>query len=113
MKNGKQELLDIGIDNILCAEIKVFNEYAYEITDGEVECCDTYEIKIGQTNIDSILNRIDVDYEPMGCAGEEFINGTIWMKDGTWYTREFRNDYFGRYEYWILNKLPEIPNNLK
>jgi hypothetical protein len=113
MQNGKQELLDIGIENILCAEIKVFNEYACEITDNEVACYDTYEIKIGQTNIDSLINRINQDYEPMSGCHEEFIFGTIWMKDGTWYSRDSRKDYYATYESWKLYKLPEIPNNLK
>lgn len=66
-------------------------------------------LKVGYTTeeYNAFLNELDFDYDA-GYGGQE-LYGTIWLTDGTWFTR---GEYDGS-EWWDFNSLPEIPEDLK
>lgn len=54
----------------------------------------------------SFYKSLDFDYDnSYGC---QYLEGTIWLRDGTWISR---GEYDGS-EWWEHNVLPEIPNDL-
>ena len=57
--------------------------------------------------MNSFLESLDYTYDA-GYGGQELF-GTIWLKDGSWYSR---GEYDGA-EWWEHNKLPQIPKECK
>lgn len=57
-------------------------------------------------DIENFLNLLDFEYDD-GYGTQELF-GVIWFIDDTWGSR---HEYDGK-EWWIHNKMPEIPNDL-
>ena len=95
--NARKELMELvlrkGIAPIECAYIERMN-------DGRM-----IELKVGYSSSDfeDFLAKLNFNYEEAYGAREIF--GIIWLKDGTWCTRDE--------EWWVHNKRPDIPSNLK
>lgn len=85
------ELTVEKMDNVLCADVDQFC-----VREG-----------FGEKEYQAFLKSLDFEYDN-GFGGQE-LYGTIWMKDGTWYTR---GEYDGS-EWWQLHRRPEIPTHLK
>lgn len=64
------------------------------------------KINYSQKELEDFLNQIDVMYYS-GYGGQE-LYGTVWMTDGTWFTRW---EYDGS-EGWEHHVVPKIPENL-
>lgn len=60
-----------------------------------------------ESDYKEFLNQLNFQYDS-GFGGQELF-GTIWLEDGTWYTR---GEYDGS-EWWEHHKLPEIPIELE
>lgn len=65
-------------------------------------------LKVGYTDSDwdLFLSQLEFEYDA-GFGGQELF-GTIWLEDGTWFSR---GEYDGS-EWWEYNKLPDIPSVL-
>ena len=104
IKNAKEELLGIIDPNeIKCAEV----EYAtcdMDVTEGSHA-----KLRENWTNEDMQLFLFDLDFEYDSGYGSQQVFGTIWMKDGTWFTR---SEYDGS-EWWFHNVLPDVPEHLQ
>ena len=102
LKNAKNELLSIlNPKNIKCAEVDA--EVAHS-TDGAYA-----KLRENWTQEDLDLFLYDLDFEYDAGYGSQKVYGTIWMKDGTWYTRR---EYDGA-EWWERHSLPEVPKHLQ
>ena len=68
----------------------------------------TYRLKLGYSKkqLFTFLNSLDFTYDN-GYGGQELF-GTLWLKDGTWFSR---SEYDGS-EWWKHNVLPEIPDDI-
>ena len=69
----------------------------------------TYILKINHTEEDfqNFLESLDFEYDED--YGLQELSGTIWLKDGTWCTRD---EYDGS-EWWDYKSLPEIPESCR
>lgn len=96
--NAKQEFLDAvkGTARIKCASI------FYEKW-GDKGSQKTLKINYSEEDYNEFLNSLDFNYDS-GYGGQE-LYGTIWLEDGTWFSRE---EYDGS-EWWEYNYLPAIP----
>lgn len=104
MENAKQELL-----RILKNKVEIKCAYIYQENGWEEEITKKYLLKLNYTfkEYEDFFLSLDFNYDN-GYGGQELF-GTVWLKDGTWLSR-------GEYdssEWWIHNKLPEIPQNLQ
>jgi len=93
--NAKHELINlINSSEMKCATITIHNKL--------------YDLKLGYTDQELLvfIDNLNFDYD--SGFGLQELFGTIWMQDGSWYTRA---EYNGS-EWWKHNKLPDIPNNL-
>ena len=105
-QNAKDNLRLIDLGNILCAEIDIdiLNE---NITK-------KLELKIGFTEEDLgiLLKELDFNYI---FASYPQVEGTIWMKDGSWYESTCEENVFayGFSEDWTHIVCPQIPSKLK
>jgi len=66
------------------------------------------ELKVGFTKgeYEFFIKKLDVEYDD-GYGSQE-LNGTIWLKDGTWMDR---GEYDGS-EWWNYQVCPEVPKEL-
>ena len=98
MVNAKNEFLATVMGKaIKCVDISRYSEVRESI------------LKVGHTKEDyqSFLDTLDYEYD-RGFGLQE-VFGTIWLEDGTWFTRW---EYDGS-EGWEYHSMPEIPNGLK
>jgi len=105
-KNVREELLrHVQPENIKCAYI----HYMYGFDWDEDTEPSQYVLKVEHNNeeLELFLNSLEFNYNP-GFGSQE-LDGVIWLKDGTWLDRR---EYDGS-EWWQLNKMPEIPNELR
>jgi hypothetical protein len=108
--NAKQEFLhNIDIENIKCVEITYNPSGLWEMYDEESPLSKSIFLKQNYSNQDlmNFLENLDFNYDS-GFGGQE-LYGTIWLKDGTWYTR---GEYDGS-EWWQYHCCPTIPQQLK
>lgn len=98
MANAKQELLDAVKDTakIKCASIR------YGIWGDEVSQ-KTLKLNHSEEDYNEFLNSLDFTYDD-GYGGQK-LYGTVWLEDGTWFSR---GEYDGS-EWWEYNVLPDIP----
>jgi hypothetical protein len=97
--NAKDEFLMHVVDQKLvqCAVIVI----------NGIDGVDTILLKNwNEKEMESFLNKIDVEYD--NGYGAQYLNGTIWMNDGTWIRRA---EYDGS-EWWEHMKCPPIPKYL-
>lgn len=87
---------------VKCVEIVVGDIYNPEESQMHIN------LKVGHNLEDtrSFLKKLDFEYD--NGYGGQFLFGTIWLKDGTWFTR---GEYDGS-EWWEYHSCPEIPNEL-
>jgi len=94
--NAKVELIEVleGKAQVKCAEITK--------NDGR------FTLKVNHTKekYKEFLNELNFNYD--SGYGVQKIFGTVWLTDGTWCTR---GEYDGS-EWWIHNRLPEVPSEL-
>ena len=66
-------------------------------------------LKVGHTKEEfkDFLDKLNLFNYDSG-YGSQKLDGTIWLNDGTWYTRE---EYDGA-EWWEYHIIPEIPSEL-
>ena len=104
MRNAREELKGqlTGRAKIKCALIKKFDSYDLE------EPFQKFELKVNHTEeeLESFLESLDFEYD--AGFGLQELFGTVWLEDGTWFTR---GEYDGS-EWWEYRKLPEIPAEL-
>ena len=103
MINAKDELLEtlnnIVNVNVLCAALDI----SWGLLDRQVT------LPVGHTDSDFEKFMTDLDFSYDNGYGKQYIDGTIWLSDGTWLSR---NEYDGS-EYWEHNYCPTIPDILK
>ncbi len=101
MKNAKNELLSIlyGESNAKCAEVWTKDEMYSNL-------------RLGYTKkeFDSFVEELNFEYFNGG--GTQFLHGTIWLEDGSWYDRVWSFDKFVCVEYWSYKEYPKIPEKL-
>ena len=98
-----EEILEILEDNnivIKCANIIDFSHWNSNNIIASLKC------NYSKEDYFNFLQRLDIEYN--NSSREHIINGTIWLKDGTWIFREEDNGI----EYWHHKKSPEIPKDL-
>lgn len=66
------------------------------------------KLKVGYSEEDYDKFFSDLDFEYDNGFGYQVLYGTIWFEDGTWAER---HDYDGS-EWWVIRKLPAVPNIL-
>lgn len=100
--NAKKELLDLLAkqSKVRCALI------THELSYDDYK---TITLKEGYSTQDfsEFISEMDFNYD--NGFGLQELDGTIWLMDGTWCTRE---EYDGS-EWWRYNKSPTIPEILK
>jgi len=102
MTKANEELINtVDVNNIKCAIINHMPDINEEV--------DQYILKVNHTDEDMIkfLNTISFSYNKG--YGTQEVDGIVWLKDGTWLSRW---EYDGS-EGWDLNRLPEIPKELR
>lgn len=109
--NAKQELINlVNFSKIKCVEITYNASGLWEIY-GYDDAPPSKSIILKQNYSDqdliSFLEQLDFNYDA-GYGGQE-LYGTIWLNDGTWYTR---GEYDGS-EWWEYHCCPSIPEELK
>jgi hypothetical protein len=94
--NAKIEFLQAVLDKakVKCAEI-TFNKEPFLL-----------KISHTQEEYDEFLESLDFMYD--SGFGGQYVFGTIWLEDGTWFTRA---EYDGS-EWWWYHSLPDIPKKL-
>ena len=94
--NAKIEFLQEVLNKakVKCAEI-TFNEEAFLL-----------KVNYTQEEYDDFLDSLDFMYD--SGFGSQYLFGTIWLEDGTWFTRA---EYDGS-ECWYYHSLPDIPKKL-
>jgi len=113
--NAKYELLSkTKKKDILCAKIS-FNPPIFDKEDEKkytergfsVVFKDIF-LKRPHTDeeLDQFIEKLDFNYDE-GYGSQE-LEGTVWLKNGTWLTR---GEYDGS-EWWDLHSLPDIPEEL-
>lgn len=108
--NAKQELIDlVNFSKMKCAEITYNPCSLWEMDDEEAPLSKSIFLKQNYSNQDlmNFLENLDFNYDA-GYGGQE-LYGTIWLDDGTWYTR---GEYDGS-EWWQYHCCPTIPQQLK
>ena len=108
--NAKQELLhEVYVVKMKCAEITYNPSGLWGIYDEEPPLSKSIFLKQNYSNQDfmNFLENLNFDYDA-GFGGQE-LYGTIWLDDGTWYTR---GEYDGS-EWWQYHCCPTIPQQLK
>jgi hypothetical protein len=94
--NAKIEFLQAVLDKakVKCAEVDFVES--------------TFLLKVGHTQeeYDEFLESLDFMYD--SGFGGQYLFGTIWLEDGTWFTRA---EYDGS-EWWDYHRLPQIPDEL-
>jgi hypothetical protein len=86
------------------ADLKCVSLY-YENISGTTK---TLKLAVGFTSggLSVFLENLDFEYND-GYGGQELF-GTIWLKDGTWFTR---GEHAGS-EWWVHHECPDIPSEL-
>jgi hypothetical protein len=108
--NAKQELLHaVAVVSIKCAEIKYNPCSLWETYDDDAPPPKSIILKENYNNQDfmDFLESLNFNYDS-GYGGQE-LYGTVWLNDGTWYTR---GEYDGS-EWWEYHRCPSIPEELK
>jgi hypothetical protein len=100
-RNAKKELLSIlGDSRPKCAVIQ------YMINFDEIDKLIILKCGYTEDEWNIFLDRLDFEYSTWNEV--EYLNGTIWMLDGTWYERMG----FTAPAYWEHLRLPIIPKLL-
>jgi hypothetical protein len=103
MTNAKTELNNLLSrikSPIKCASIV----YSDSFKSDSAYC--TLKIDYTTEELEIFMKSMDFEYYS-GYGGQELF-GTVWLNDGTWLSR---GEYDGS-EWWIHNKLPDIPQEL-
>lgn len=109
--NAKKELLRaVDVVKMKCAEITynpsgLWEIYGYD--DAPPPKSITLKENYNNQDFMDFLESLNFDYDS-GYGGQE-LYGTIWLDDGTWYTR---GEYDGS-EWWEYHCCPSIPEELK
>ncbi len=112
MINAKKEFLDITKDiEVLCAVVHVCGNEGksyWAPLDSEPikDKSLTLPVDYTQEEYQNFLNELNFKYD--NSWGHQYINGTIWLKDGRWIERL---EYDGSEAYRLVEP-PEIPNEL-
>lgn len=98
--NAKNELLKIlyGKANTLCAEIHTADK--------------AFLLKPSYTQKKWDQFAQSIDFEYCNQTGSQKLFGTVWLKDGSWFTRVWDCNEFKCTEYWEYHKYPKIPKEL-
>jgi hypothetical protein len=107
--NAKTEFLEtVSTKKVLCAEITYYPNSLWGEEEQPMEhFIATLPVNHTEDEYEEFIDSLDFDYDS-GYGGQELF-GTIWMQDGTWFTR---GEYDGS-EWWQHHSCPEIPENLK
>jgi hypothetical protein len=109
MRNARKELEGqlTRRAKIKCALIEKSDGYDPGCYNFE-ESFQKFKLKVNHTEeeLESFLKSLDFEYDS-GYGSQELF-GTVWLEDGTWFTR---GEYDGS-EWWEYHKLPEIPAEL-
>lgn len=103
----KSEILELTEkDNIKCAFIKSYcdKKLQHDQGWGELEIPEIIFLPIDhdEKRLQIFLDDVDFEYEKL--FYRQYIEGTIWLKDGTWLERRVCDDY----EWWEHITFPEI-----
>ena len=104
MINAKEELLgEVFTDQILAARI---THEAIGCMPGKEQ---VIELPVGYSEhqLKKFLKALDFEYN--NGYGTQYLEGVVWLKDGTWLDR---HEYDGS-EWWVHRACPEIPDHLK
>ncbi len=95
MINAKVELLTAMRTNapILCAHITYGVNF------------NTLTLPVGHTPEEYAQFLAHLDFTYPNDYGSMYMDGTVWLTDGTWFTRECEQGH----EWWRHHKKPEIP----
>lgn len=95
----------VGNKIVKCAHI----ELKYDIDDNDDDVFRTIALKqnYNSEELELFLNQLDFKYD--SGMGSQYLFGTIWLTDGSWFSRR---EYDGA-EYWHHNVLPTIPDECK
>ena len=114
-ENAKAELLETltNLANVRCAVIaKICDVIPYSSlkeTDYRKRFSQTIELKenYSEEDLSKFLNDLDFEYD--SGYGEQKLYGTVWLTDGSWFSRE---EYDGS-EWWQYQSLPPVPAYLQ
>ena len=103
MINAREQLLDIIRTpvNLKCASL-MFGEDPRWYPDGEQRKI-VLPLNYTHEEVLSFMEQMDFDY---GHNGGD-LYGTVWLKDGSWLTRDDDSEGFGTH--WYYHKAPSIP----
>lgn len=96
--NARKEIEGKFNSGVKCAKISIRNE--------ELNIAANLPIGFNEKAKEDFLSKLDVEYDA-GYGGQELF-GTIWLNDGTWFSRW---EYDGS-EGWQKHVCPEIPEEL-
>ena len=98
MTNAKEEFLEMikGKSKIKCASIQYKKSY-------DELCQKTLKINYTEEDYQLFLKPFYFNYD--AGYGIQELDGTIWLEDGTWFTRD---EYDGS-EWWLFHILSDIP----
>lgn len=108
--NAKQELLrTVYVVKMKCAKITYNPCCLWEVYGDNAPPSKSIILKENYSDQDftDFLEDLNFDYDA-GYGGQE-LYGTIWLDDGTWYTR---GEYDGS-EWWQYHCCPSIPEELE
>lgn len=107
MENVKSELLEEIKGGVIRCALLQFGRFPHWQED--VPAPEEFILKEGYSleEIREFLDKIDFEYD--NGYGEQYLEGVVWMEDGTWFERA---EYDGS-EWWEHRRLPEIPESLK
>jgi hypothetical protein len=106
MMNAKEELLVAYSYYFMCGtEIKCAH-IEHKDYDNDKKKVVILPVDHSSKDLEKFFNELDFEY--YDSYGLQELSGTVWLKDGTWFSRE---EYDGD-EWWRHNKIPEIPEEL-
>ncbi len=105
MINAKQELL-VFLKDYRLKQKQIKAAHVFFCPNGrEGDSCGYYIFlreKYSSADWDEFLRRLDFEYDDEN--GTQYLDGTIWFKDGTWATREECGDV----KWWEYHKCPPL-----
>lgn len=104
MINAKKEFISAVENKSAVKCVKIIFGDIYDPEDSQSYT----NLKVGYTQeeFESFLNELDFEYH--NGFGGQLLFGTIWLEDGTWFTR---GEYDGS-EWWEYHTCPDIPDSL-
>ena len=104
MINAKKEFISAVENKSAVKCVKIIFGDIYDPEDAQMSL--TLKVGYTQEEFKSFLNELDLNYD--NGYGGQFLFGTIWLEDGTWFTR---GEYDGS-EWWEYHSCPKIPDSL-